>query len=103
MYSVFKERPGTELLKDEIVREIKSGNPDETKLKSLTYCFNEISVNLSENHKGQFIQSLSTDISTYSRNGLEKLTEIEKKLLVAHLEILIFFLNGTPATETGNL
>lgn len=48
LYSLFREKPATEMLKDEIIQEIKQGDSDDTKLKSLVYCFNEISVNLSE-------------------------------------------------------
>ena len=103
LYSVFREKPATEMLKDEIVQEIKQGGQDDTKLKSLVYCFNEISVNLSEEHKGKFIQSLANDISTHSRAGLSNLSKVDRKLLETLLEILIFFLDGTPPEETGNL
>lgn len=103
LYSLFRERPATELLKDEIIQEIKQGAADETKLKSLVYCFNEISVNLSEEHKGKFIQSLANDISVHSRAGIQNLSKGDRKLLETLLEILIFFLEGTPPEETGNL
>lgn len=47
LYTLFKDKPATELLKEEIINEVKNENPDDTKLKALTYCFNELSVNLS--------------------------------------------------------
>jgi hypothetical protein len=81
LYIMFKDRPATEILKEEIINEVKSENPDDTKLKALVYCFNEISVNLSEAHKNLFVQSLAVDISHHSKADRGELSKTERRLL----------------------